>query len=324
MREGIDFASADNAFVRIADFARAQELADSLNPDLLHRHLDRYARLCCPVLDVFEQTYHWSIMQAEYSTDLVFKSEQILRPLYEQLAREAVLSVKAEHVATFLGKKITTQLAAEIGSRLSTRIEGTCIKHKLGSCSVKIYDKFARILRIETTTNDVSFFKHHRKVEHRSGYVTREVAPLKKSIYSLIDLREILLGCNHRYLEFLSSLDDHSGGQRVLERITQAKPDGNRSFKGLNFFDPKDHALLRAVQRPEFNIHGLARCDLGRLLADISPARLSRQLRRLRVLGLLKRAANTYRYYLTRSGRLAIAAFERLTTFAIVPALATT
>ena len=50
--------------------------------------------------------------------------------------------------------------------------------------------------------------------------------------------------------------------------------------------------------------------------------RLSRQLRRLRVLGLLKPAANTYRYYFTRAGRLAIAALERLTAFAIVPALA--
>jgi len=321
-REGIDFASADNAFVRIADFARAQELADTFKPELLHRHLDRYAKLCCPVLDVFEQTYHWSLMQVEYSTDLVFKSEQILESLYQQLAREAVLSVKAEQVATFLGKRITPQLAAEIGSRLSTRIEGTCIKHRLGSCSVKLYDKFARILRIETTTNDVSFFKHHRKVEHRVGHPTREVAPLKKSIYSLIDLREILLGCNHRYLEFLSSLDDHSSGQRLLERVTHPKPDGDRSFKGVNFFDRHDQALLRAVQRPEFNIHGLARCDLMRLLPDMSPSRLSRQLRRLRVLGLLKRAANTYRYYLTRAGRLAIAAFERLTTFAIVPALA--
>ena len=321
-REGIDFVTADNAFVHIADWTRAQELADTLNPELLHRHLDRYTELCCPVLDVFGQTYHWSIMQVEYSTDLVFKSGQILAPLYEQIAREAVLSVKAEQVATFLGKKITPQLAAEIGSRLSTRIEGTCIKHRLGSCSVKLYDKFARILRIETTTNDVSFFKHHRKVEHRNGQVTREVAPLKKSIYSLIDLREILLGCNHRYLEFLSSLNDHSGGARLLDRITQPKPDGDRSFKGLNFFDRNDQALLRAVQRPEFNIHGMARCDLLRLMPDLSASRLSRQLRRLRVLGLLKRAANTYRYYLTRGGRLAIAACERLSTFAIVPALA--
>jgi hypothetical protein len=322
LRERIEFAAADNAFVRIADFTRAQELADTFKPELLHRQLDRYAQACCPVLDVFAQTYHWSIMQAEYSTDLVFKSDKMLGSLYQQLAREAVLSVKAEQVATFLGKKITPQLAAEIGSRLSTRIEGTCIKHRFDSCSIKIYDKFGRILRLETTTNDVSFFKHHRKVEHRSGPTTREVAPLKKSIYSLIDLRQILLACNQRYLEFLSSLDDHSDGQRLLERLSQPRPDGDRSFKGVNFFDRNDEALLRAVQRPQFNIHGLARRDLAQLLPDLSPSRLSRQLRRLRVLGLLKRAANTYRYYLTRAGRMAIAAFERLTTFAIVPAMA--
>ncbi len=135
-------------------------------------------------------------------------------------------------------------------------------------------------------------------------------------------MREILQGYNHRYLELLSSLDDHSDGQRLLERLTQTKADGDRSFKGVNFFDRNDEALLRAVQRPELNFHGLARRDLMRLLPDLSPSRLSRQLRRLRVLGLLKCAANTYRYYLTRAGRMAIAAFERLTTFAIVPAMA--
>jgi len=75
------------------------------------------------------------------------------------------------------------------------------------------------------------------------------------------------------------------------------------------------------VQRPKLNIHGVARRDLTGLLPELSPSRLSRQLRRLRVLGVLKRAANTYRYYLTRAGRSVIAAFERLTTFAIVPAM---
>lgn len=145
---------------------------------------------------------------------------------------------------------------------------------------------------------------------------------MRKSIYSLIDLREILMGCNQRYLSFLSSLDDHSSGNRLLDRVTHPKPDGDRSFKGLNFFDRNDQSLLRAVQRPVFNIHGLARCDLMKLLPDLSASRLSRQLRRLRVLGLLKRAANTYRYYLTHAGRLAIAAFERLTAFVIVPAMA--
>ncbi|MHB8767385.1 MAG: hypothetical protein ACYDA8_24015 [Deferrisomatales bacterium] len=140
--EGIGHTAADNAFVAIDDFARAQELADSFSPELLHAISDRYAELCCPVLDVFGVTYHWSLMQVEYATDLVFRSEVALGPLYEQLSRQAVLAVKAEHVSSFLGKKLTPQLAQEIGSRLSTRIEGTCIKHRLGVASVKIYDKF--------------------------------------------------------------------------------------------------------------------------------------------------------------------------------------
>lgn len=319
---GIDFGLADNAFVRLADVDRAQALSDALSPDELHRRLDRYAKRFCPVLDVFEQRYHWSLMQVEYATDLIFRAETTLKPLYEQLAREAVLAVKAEQVASFLGKKITPLLAQELGSRFATRIEGTCIKHRFGKTGVKMYDKFGRVLRLETTTNDVSFFKHHRKVEHRDGHATRELAGLKKSIYSLLDLREILLGCNRRYLEFLSAIEDTSNGQRDLARLSEPQQNGERTIKGLNFFQRTEQRLLRALQRPEFNIHGMRRSDLKRYLAELNDCALSRQLHRMRLLGLIKRVAHTYRYYLTRLGRAAIAAACSLTQFNIVPALA--
>lgn len=154
-------------------------------------------------------------------------------------------------------------------------MEGTCIKHHLGRAQVKMHDKFALVLRIETTVNDASLFKHHRKVEHRDGPSPRELAPLKKSIYSLIDLREVLLGCNRRYLEFLSALDDHSAGLRGLGRLAEEERRGDRPIKGLNFFERTERQMLRA---------------------------LSRQLRRLRAIGLIKRVTGTYRYYLTRLG----------------------
>lgn len=320
--EGIGFTLADNAFVRIDDWRRAQALADTLKPEWLHRVLDRYAALCCPVQETIAQPYHWSLMQVEYAVDLVFRSAQTLKPLYEQLSRQAVLSVKAEQVASFLGKKITPQLAQEIGSRFETRIEGTCIKHRLGKAQVKMYDKFNLVLRIETTVNDVSFFKHHRKVEHRQGPSTRELASVKKSIYSLIDLREILLGCCRRYLEYLSALDDHSAGARALDRLSQDQRDQDRIIKGLNFFKGSEQALLRALQRPQFNIRGLRRADLAAFVPSLNPAALSRQLKRMRRLGLIKRVAATYRYYLTRLGRAAIAAACAITEMRIVPALA--
>ena len=223
----------------------------------------------------------------------------------------------------FWARRITPQLALEIGSRLSTRIEGRCIKHYMGAAGVKVYDKFSRVLRVETTVNDVSFFKHHRRVKHKNATATRELAPLKKSIYSLIDLREILLACNQRYLAFLSSLDDPSAGERDLQRLSQPRVGTEQPVKGLNFFDATDHQLLCTLQRGEFNIHGWRRADLVALLG-MTPSAITRQLRRLRSLGLIKKVTRTYRYYLTRLGRAAIAAACSLTRFNIVPAMAAT
>jgi len=318
---GIGYTMADNAFVRIDDWPRAQQLADALSPDQLHRVLDHYAGLCCPVCEEFGQSYHWSLMQVEYATDLAFRSTTTLKPLYEQLIRQSVLSVKVEQIATFLGRQITPQLAQELGSQLSTRIEGTCVKHRFGKSSIKRYDKCGIVLRLETTTNDVSFFKHHRKVEHRNGQTTRELAPVKKSIYSLIDLREILHGCNRRYLAHLSALDDVSAGVRALDRLTKPHKVEEKTVKGINFFGPGDSALLHALQNPRVNIAGIRRADLLPVLKTFSPNQLSRQLRRLRDLGVIKRATGTYRYYLTKAGRAATAAAERLTVATIIPAM---
>jgi hypothetical protein len=81
-----------------------------------------------------------------------------------------------------------------------------------------MYDKFHLILRIETTTNDVSFFKHYRQVEHRGNPGRNRKqrhfawAKMKKSIYSLAPLRQVLAAANQRYLEFISTLDDCSTG----------------------------------------------------------------------------------------------------------------
>jgi hypothetical protein len=147
------------------------------------------------------------------------------------------------------------------------------------------------------------------------------LAPIKKSIYSLIDLREILFGCNRRYLEHLSALDDFSAGVRALDRLTKPRKVEDKTVKGINFFDPVDSALLHALQDPRVNIAGIRRADLLGLAEQLSPARLSRQLRRLRDIGVIKRVTGTYRYYLTRIGRRATAALCYVTQSVLIPAL---
>jgi hypothetical protein len=184
-----------------------------------------------------------------------------------------------------------------------------------------MYDKFGCVLRLETTSNDVSLFKHHRKVEHRQGPPTRALAAVKNSIASRIDLREILFGCNRRYLAHLCALDDFSAAVRALDRLTKPRRIEDKTVKGINFFDPVDNALLHALQNPRVNIAGIRRAELLPLLGQLPPHRLWRQLRRLREIGVIKRMSATYRYYLTRMGRAATAALCRLTEAILVAAL---
>jgi DNA-binding HxlR family transcriptional regulator len=62
----------------------------------------------------------------------------------------------------------------------------------------------------------------------------------------------------------------------------------------LNFFERSEQALLRALQRPECNIHGLRRADI-KPFVPLRDSALSRQLHRLRALGMIKRVRQSYR-----------------------------
>jgi hypothetical protein len=321
---GIGYELADNAFVRIDDWAAAQRIADALDAKRLHRILDRYAARFCPVFKDLGVRYHWSMMQVEYASDIAFKRAADLGPLYESISRTAIHAVKADQVATFLGRKLHGNYEGEAGSDYHTRIEGTRIKHHMGrAAAIKMYDKRGRVLRIETTVNDVSFFKHHREVEHRDGSRSMQQAPMKKTIYSLGALLEQTAAANRRYLQFVSQMDEPSVGVKAVQKIAEpVRDDRDRSHRGFNLLQKADHRLLVAVSRGEFNIHGMSNTALRRVMPDLSGPKASRILKRLRLHGLIKKVARTYRYYLTRLGRAAITAALKLRDLMVIPTLA--
>src|SRR6266481_2188434 len=67
----IDFTLLDNAFLNIADWTRAQQIAHGLEVKRLHHRLDEFARRFCPIHRSFGVAYHWSVDQCEYATDIV-------------------------------------------------------------------------------------------------------------------------------------------------------------------------------------------------------------------------------------------------------------
>lgn len=320
--ENIAYRLADNAFVEIQDWERAQHLSDRLRVEHLHRQLDRWAQHFCPILVALGWSYHWSVDQAEYATDVLFISQKTLGQIYEPLARLSVLTVRADHVATFLGKKLNGNFTDEAGNRFDIRIQGTRIKHTLGPASIKMYDKFGLVLRIETTVNDLSFFQHYRLVEQRDGQRIRKWATMKKSIYSLPILRERLLAANWRYLQFLCALADPSAGTDQLHRLSQPSAEHHRNYRGFNFFSAEDQSLLVTLLRGEYTIRGFSNKDLRRQLPGKTSGQISRALKRLRLHGIAHKIQRSYRYRLSAFGLCVITLAAKLKHLVILPELA--
>ena len=320
-KQGMKYSMIDNAFDYIEDFSKAQEICDNIDIKKIHKRLDQLAKTYCPVYSSFNQDYHWSVMQAEYATDIVFKKQEYLQSIYSELIATAIHTVKPDNIATFLGHKVDPKYKGQIGNNYNIRIEGSRIKHTMGKSSIKMYDKFSKILRIETTTNDVSFFKHYREVEHRDGSKTMENAPLKKNIYSLTLLALLFKASNKRYLEFISAFDNKEVGRKRLDKVTKSKQENNRRYKGFNLFSDTDLSLLITVLRGEYNISGFRNKDIRLKLPWFNTGKISRLIKRLKVFGLIKKAGKTYKYYLTKLGKELIITAEKLKETILIPAL---
>ena len=321
-KKNIDFRMHDNAFLEVSDVETAQKLSDRINPEDLHKVLDVFAKRYCPVVENLGLNYTWTIQQIECATDIMFKQPSDLEPLYDEIVRTAIYTVKPDNIATFLGQRITYNCKKEVGTNYNQRILGTRIKHHMGDVSIKMYDKFGHVLRIESTCNDIGTFRVKRKVEHRDGSTTEQKAPLKKSIYSLYQLFTIMKAANYRYLEFISSFDDHSKGNGNLTKVTSPIMENERSYRGLNFFAERDLRVLEAISRGEYMTFGMQGKDIRQYLGDISSSAMSRIFKRLRLHGLIERVQGTYKYFPTAYGKEVIAAGLAIRNLVLIPALA--
>jgi len=147
-------------------------------------------------------------------------------------------------------------------------------------------------------------------VVHRDGSREDKLAPLKKSIYSLSEMRPILPAACLRYLDFIGVLEDTTAGRHDLDKIGRPVHDeSQRSWRGCNLFLKEDRSVILAILRGEFVLNGLSNARLRTLLPDKSSSAIARILRRLCPHDLLKKVGHGYRYYLTHlSQRLLVAA----------------
>ena len=98
-KKDIEYETRDNAFSYISDQEMAQKLSERINPEDIHKALDAFAKRYCPVAHELELTYSWTVMQIECSTDIIFKSPEYLQPVYDEIIKTAIFTVKHSDVS---------------------------------------------------------------------------------------------------------------------------------------------------------------------------------------------------------------------------------
>jgi hypothetical protein len=319
--ENIAYQRVENAFTYIEDYKRAQELSDKIRVEDIHQVCDILMNRYCPLPEEWELKWSYTIEQVEYAMDIIWKNQDELKPVYDNIIKTVMHTVTPENIATFLGKRLTVKFEGEMGSLYNERVLGTRIKHQMGELSVKIYDKFGKVLRIEVTAYDVSKLNAFRDVFKRNGEIESKVAPVKKNIYSLFVLIPVFKAIIGRYLDFISSFDDPTDGIKKLETVTTDKKTDKKTFKGLNFFNKQDESVLLAIADGKYTINGLRAKDLKRVFPELPAWKISGILARLKNLGLIRKIAKSYRYHLTKLGTSTISAGLHLKNQVLIPAL---
>ena len=327
--KGIGYLRKDNCFLNIADFAKAQKLADQQPRIKWVGQLDRLLRRVHPLHNQFFPDasvvdYYWTSEQTEWATDIVFRNAEELGHLYRQLIRYGIDTFHSPDVMRFLGKKtpahggVDGNFRGEVQSDLKRRTEGVRIKHRMGKDSVKMYDKDPRLLRVETTMNDGKGLKVYRtKQDNPEG--KPQWLPLRKTVADLPRRAELSQASNERYLEALSTIASDAPLSTLTDKLSQPVIIGKRRHRGLRPFDPNDARLLQIVSDGQYLIHGFRNRDVrAKLFGDTldstqrrrDAGKISRKLALLRAHGLIKRIPRTQRYMLTKSGVSVIAALQ--------------
>ena len=256
---------------------------------------------------------HWVIDQAEFATDLLFKSRAALAGLYRALLDYAVRTFTPKDVLNFLGRKWDRRFDGEVHTHYEDeRWLGTRIKHRMNSNWLKMYDKFGLILRVETVINSPKEFWVYRTRRHRDGTSSAGYYPMTKSVASLVDYQEQALACNRRYLDALAVVDDPTPAYPELRQLTEPKVVGDRSYAGFNPARHHDVQLFKAVLDGDHIARGFRNGDIRAPLFGIlqkvaekrrASAAVGRLLKRLHVRHLVAKIPRTRRWRITEHGR---------------------
>ena len=304
-KAGIGFTALDNGFAACEDPVGLQKICDRLTAAKIDALLRKWLAILPHPFTRADRIagyrYDISMLQVEFSLTQMLDRPVSGRVLFEEVLRENLDIGRPEKIGLIFDRQIRRRGKRPTPGRWRTRVltEGVTpslhvdYKHN----KIKQYHKEGRALRTETTINDSRDFN------------------VGKRLCNLPELAQVGFTANRRLLDVERLISDPTIGQDAFRAVADPIVVNNQRASALPFDSPRTQALLSALVVFHLHPHGFRNTDLRALLAPLlgldpslmTQGRMSYDLRRLRLHGLIERLPGTHRYTVTNRGfRLAV------------------
>jgi hypothetical protein len=295
-KEGIAFDSLDNGFRSCAAPDRLQEICDLLATVDVQSFFDRWShRLPWPLTPEDRRAgfdHRLSIWQLEVSLTQVFDRPLQGRHFFEQVIRDNLDLGRPNRVSMLFPHRMT-RATPPPPHGYRTRVLTTGVNPSLHveykKSHVKQYFKEERALRTETTINEPNDFHVNKGVEN------------------LDHLRDLGRAINRRLLEIERVSHNCAISDEALNRLQRPAVIADQRAPALRFGDARVMALLHALCLFAHTLLGFRHRDIrdhvaGLLGEHYTASRMTYDLRRLRLRGLIHRVPKSNRYTVTTYG----------------------
>lgn len=299
--EHIGFEQTSNAFLKCGDFARLQELADSLTAKDLLACGQKWLTAFTPFFTARERKdggcrHRLVFAQVEYCSNLIFHRRAALDTLGERLLDANRTIGRPDKITVIFGRKVSSRYRGKLQTEIEDmHLPNPVIRSHYGNGFIKQYVRDHLILRTEAATNNVNDYGVNKAVEN------------------LPALREKLSDINENYLgvqqDILETFIDRGQLRKLAEPTILP---GGKRIPGLKLDHPRQLAVMHALVRfahiagnstfTTSELHAQVLDELDCSASNYSLSSLRYDLSKLRAKKLVERLPHSRRYRLLPSG----------------------
>jgi len=309
-KEGVGFKALDNGFVSCEDHERLQSICDQMGPEQIDALLRRWlAVLPHPFTPQDREAgyrYDVSILQAEFSLTQILDRPLSGRMLFEEIIRENLDLGRPDMVQLIFDRRVTRRTPGRFRTRVLT--DGVIPSLHIDYKNTRIKQYFKQVpevrevgARTETTINNTRDFS------------------IGKRLCNLPALRQVGFQANRRVLEVERLSQDCAVGEEAMLKLNRPTEVKGQRAAALRITDLRVLALWHLLVWFRLLPCGFANRDLRAQLAvltgqephHITQGKMTYDLRRLRLHGMIERIPKTHRYQVTDFGFRAALFFTR-------------